>query len=71
MTDDLMLTNEVALLTRKPAGTLRYYRSLGIGPASFKLGRRIVYRRTVVLAWLDAQEQADPRTTTSCPEAQL
>ena len=62
MTDDLMLTDEVARLIRKPPGTLRYYRHLGTGPASFKLGRRIVYRRAVVLAWLEAQEQADPRT---------
>ncbi len=60
--DDLLLTDEVALMTRVPTATLRYFRHCGTGPASFRLGRRVVYRRETVLAWLAQQEQADPRT---------
>jgi prophage regulatory protein len=41
-----------------PEGTLRYWTHVGIGPTSFKLGRRRVYRKSVVLAWIDEQEAA-------------
>jgi hypothetical protein len=41
-------------MTRLSAGTLRYWRALGeVGPASFKLGRRVMYRRTDVEKWLE------------------
>lgn len=61
---DLLLTAEVAELTRTPAETLRYWRGLGKGPASFKLGRKVVYDRAEVEAWIAAQraEQAATRT---------
>ena len=52
-----MLLDEVAQLTRQPAGTLRWLRHQGRGPAAIKLGRRLVYRRAAVLAWIDRQEQ--------------
>lgn len=42
-------------------GTLRYYRHCGIGPASFRMGRRVVYRRSEVEAWIKAQESATVR----------
>jgi DNA-binding transcriptional MerR regulator len=35
-----------------PVGTLRYYRSNGSGPVSFRLAGRVRYRRTDVLAWV-------------------
>lgn len=40
------------------AATLRYWASRNEGPASFKLGRRRVWRRSAVEAWIAAQEQA-------------
>jgi prophage regulatory protein len=43
-------------LTGTPASTWRYWAHIGTGPASFKLGRRRVWRRDVVSAWLAAQE---------------
>lgn len=62
-TVELLTTAEVADQLRIPPATLRYWRHVGdIGPASFRLGRRVVYRRDVVEAWIAAQEAADPRT---------
>lgn len=58
---DLLTVKEVAEMTRLPAGTLRYFRHCGTGPESFKIGRRLVYRRQAVLDWLTAQEAADHR----------
>jgi excisionase family DNA binding protein len=38
--------------------TLRRWRDLGQGPAITKLGRRALYRRTTVSAWLASRERA-------------
>jgi predicted DNA-binding transcriptional regulator AlpA len=43
---------EVSDMTGVPVGTLRYWRHSDIGPASFTLGRRVVYRRDEVLRWI-------------------
>jgi predicted DNA-binding transcriptional regulator AlpA len=56
--DDLLTTAEVALIMRSPVSTLRYWRHLGTGPHSFRLGRRVVYRRADVTAWLHEQAEA-------------
>jgi prophage regulatory protein len=45
-------------LTGTKASTWRYWASIGTGPASFKLGRRRVWRKSAVLAWLAEQELA-------------
>jgi excisionase family DNA binding protein len=51
---ELLTVAEVAEMTRLSAGTLRYWRALGEGgPASFKLGRRVMYRRADVEKWLE------------------
>jgi predicted DNA-binding transcriptional regulator AlpA len=50
--DDLLTTAEVATITRAPASTVRYWRHVGEGPRSFRLGKRVVYRRGDVLAWI-------------------
>ncbi len=42
-------------------GTLRYWRHAGTGPASFKLGRRVMYRKADVDAWIEAQYEATAR----------
>jgi prophage regulatory protein len=45
-------------LTGTKASTWRYWAMLGKGPASFKLGRRRVWRKTDVLAWIAEQQAA-------------
>lgn len=56
---DLMTTAEVAELTRAPQSTVRYWRFCSTGPSSFRVGRRVLYRRQAVERWLSTQEQAD------------
>src|ERR1700730_9544633 len=52
---DLLTIEKVAELTRLPVATLRWYRAMGEGgPKSGKLGRRVVYRRADVEAWIAA-----------------
>jgi prophage regulatory protein len=48
-------------MTGTKASTWRYWASIGTGPASFKLGRRRVWKKSVVLAWLAEQEAATVR----------
>ncbi len=47
---------DLEALTGTRASTWRYWAHIQSGPTSFKLGRRRVWRRSVVLAWLEAQE---------------
>lgn len=49
---------ELEELTGTKASTWRYWASIGEGPASFKLGRRRVWKRSTVLAWIAEQEKA-------------
>lgn len=60
-TTDLLTTAEVSGIIRKPAGTLRYWRSIGQGPTSFRVGSTVVYDRAEVEAWLAAQREATAR----------
>lgn len=53
----LLLTAEVAERLRKPPETLRYWRHIGSGPPSFKVGRNVVYDEDDLQAWLDEQRQ--------------
>jgi DNA-binding transcriptional MerR regulator len=57
---DLMTTAEVAAMTRAPESTVRYWRYCGTGPASFRVGRRVLYQRYDVEHWLTALKQRDP-----------
>ena len=54
-TAELLTIGEAAQLLRAPIATLRYWRHLGTGPHSFRLGRRVVYRREDLHAWIDRQ----------------
>lgn len=54
-TQDLLTIDEAAVVLRTPVATLRYWRHLQTGPYSFRLGRRVFYRRSDLLAWIDAQ----------------
>jgi predicted DNA-binding transcriptional regulator AlpA len=53
--DELILTEEAAQIVRLPAATLRYFRHAGKGPRSFRLGRRVVYKRSDLRAWIQEQ----------------
>lgn len=41
-----------------PVATLRWWRHVGLGPKSFKVGRRVMYREEDVETWLDEQYEA-------------
>lgn len=43
-------------LTGIPEATWRWWAHTGAGPTSFKLGRRRVWRRSVVQEWIEEQE---------------
>lgn len=53
--DDLLTISEVAAIVRAPIATLRYWRHLGTGPRSFRLGRRVVYRAGELHEWINSQ----------------
>lgn len=53
--DDLLTISEVAAHLRTPIATLRYWRHIGHGPAGFRVGKRVVYRRIDVEEWLEAE----------------
>ena len=57
---ELVDSLELEGMTGTKASTWRYWASLKPphGPPSFKLGRRRVWRRSAVLAWLAEQEMA-------------
>ncbi len=55
--DELLTMKEVSELIRVPVATLRYYRHLGCGPRSFKVGRTVRYWRSEVDQWLEEQSR--------------
>jgi hypothetical protein len=54
----LLTLTEAAAVLRTPVATLRYWRHLGIGPAGFRLGRRVLYRRDDLDRWVEDQRTA-------------
>lgn len=56
-----MSASDLEEFTGVPASTWRYFAHTNQGPASLKIGRRRVWKREVIDAWLSAQEQ--PRAT--------
>jgi hypothetical protein len=63
--DELLNMTEVARLLRVPVATLRYWRYLGSGPRSFRIGRGVRYWRTDVHAWLRDQSGDNPQPADS------
>jgi hypothetical protein len=57
--DELLTLEEVAVVVRVPVATLRYWRHLGTGPRSFRIGRGVRYWRTEVFARLEDQANGD------------
>ncbi len=58
--DELLTIGEVADIVRVPIATLRYWRHLGTGPRSFRVGRGVRYWHHEVTTWL--QNQSDGPT---------
>jgi excisionase family DNA binding protein len=56
---DLLTITEAAELLRAPVATLRYWRHLGAGPHSFRLGRRVLYRADDLNEWINSQHDND------------
>lgn len=53
--DELLFADEVAEQLRKSLASFRYMLHRGDGPRSAKIGGRLMFRRSDVDAWLDAQ----------------
>ena len=49
---ELLTITEAADLLRTPVATLRYWRSIGYGPSSFRVGRGVRYWHHEILDWL-------------------
>ncbi len=52
---ELLTITEAAELLRAPVATLRYWRHLGTGPRSVRLGRCVLYRRDDLRSRIDRQ----------------
>ena len=53
--EEMLTLQEACAFLRIPEGTLRYWRHLGSGPRSFKIGRHVRYWRTDLILWLTEQ----------------
>lgn len=62
--DQLLTVADVEELYRIPRGTQRQWRHhrIQLGALSFRVGSRIVYRRSEVQAWIAEQENQSRRT---------
>lgn len=60
---EILTTEELADELRTPIHTINYWRARGTGPKGFRLGKRVVYRRTDVEAWLEQKAAADPMSS--------
>jgi predicted DNA-binding transcriptional regulator AlpA len=52
--DEVLGIEQAAQLANKSVSTMYWLRQTGQGPRSGKLGRRVVYRRSDVLAWVES-----------------
>ena len=56
---EIWYTAQVAEYLKTPATTIRWWRHIGQGPKSFRLGaRKVAYLRRDVEAWLEEQYTA-------------
>lgn len=53
-------TDEAAELIRTPVGTLYAWRNKGVGPPARRVGKRLLYRRDEVIAWVESQADHFP-----------
>jgi len=59
LSNEYMTAAELEAFTGTKASTWRYWAHIGEGPASFKIGRRRVWRKSIVMEWLADQENND------------
>ncbi len=57
--DELLTISEVAAIVRTPIATLRYWRHLGSGPRSFRVGHGVRYWHHDVKDWLEQQSKGN------------
>lgn len=55
-----MTTKELAVLIRSTPEAIRAMRYRGTAPRGSRVGRRVLWHRDDVTAWLDARRDADP-----------
>ena len=63
--EDFLTLPEVAKWLRVPEASLRYWRHVRQGPPSFRVGRRVLYRREDVARWIDERAAGDPTAALS------
>lgn len=51
----LLPTDDAAQFLGVATGTMRWWRHKGVGPKSFKVGGKVMYKRADLQAYLDAQ----------------
>ena len=49
-----MFIEEVAALSRTPVNSMYMHNSRGTGPPRYKVGKRLLYRRSEVIAWIES-----------------
>ena len=57
--DTIMTSEELAELLHVPLNTVHYWRSRGTGPIGVRIGKRVIYKRSVVDEWLDRRAASD------------
>ena len=57
--DEFLNTDQLAQLLHTVPSTVRYWRFNGTGPVGFRVGRRVLYRRSAVAEWLNTCEATD------------
>jgi len=62
LTEHRLTPNEVAETLRVSERTLHRWHALRVGPARCKVGRRVLYRKSAIDAWLTANETKPVRT---------
>ncbi|GAB3856435.1 hypothetical protein GCM10028801_13400 [Nocardioides maradonensis] len=55
--EEMLTLEEACQFLRLSEGTLRYWRHLGAGPKSFKVGRHVRYWRADLVLWLAEQSR--------------
>ncbi|KAA0109116.1 AlpA family transcriptional regulator [Mycolicibacterium sp. P9-22] len=58
---DYLDVHEASALCGLPVSTLRHYRHANTGPESFRIGKKAVWPRHELLAWIEAQRAASLR----------
>lgn len=54
-----MTLEEAAMFLRKSPAQMRWMRHAGTGPKSAKVGGRVMFRKSDVMTWVDAQFEAE------------